>query len=221
MQPYCQKRTYLVFEVVIILQRYGGEDQMTLHSFFRVHNHFAWMRRRTRAVTPPLTRIAPLDPSYTLPRLTREQRCKWLHRQKDLLHELLHPELYQVPPNWDPRVQFILASDPSTVTERDFIDCVELYLEEIVLRVATMRQGILYEYGPVSPNAFFQKLNEWSTTRMRSESEIPRLTWSHMNDAARNDGKDIITIYTGQECFFIPLDVTRVRVKHSVRAIKE
>ncbi len=42
-----------------------------------------------------------------------------------------------------------------------------------------------------------------------------------MNYDARNDGKDITTIYTGQECFFIPLDVTRVRVKHSVRAIKE
>ena len=52
-------------------------------------------------------------------------------------------------------------------------------------------------------------------------SEIPRLTGSHMNYAARNDGEDIITIYTGQECFFIPLNVTRVRVKHSVRAIKE
>jgi hypothetical protein len=42
-----------------------------------------------------------------------------------------------------------------------------------------------------------------------------------MNYAARNNGEDIITIYTGQECFFIPLDVSRVRVKHSVRAIKE
>jgi hypothetical protein len=52
-------------------------------------------------------------------------------------------------------------------------------------------------------------------------SEIPRLTRSHMNYAARNDAEDIITIYTGQECFFIPLDVTQVRVKHSVRAIKE
>jgi hypothetical protein len=31
-------------------------------------------------------------------RLTREQRCKWLHRQKDLLHELQHPESYQCPP---------------------------------------------------------------------------------------------------------------------------
>ncbi len=95
-----------------------------------------------------------------LPRLTREQRCKWLHRQKDLLHELQHPELYQSPPNWDPRVQFILASDLSTVRERDFIDCVELFLEEIVLRAATIWQGILYKYGRVSPNAFFQKLNE-------------------------------------------------------------
>ncbi len=118
------------------------------------------MRRQTRAVTPPLTRIAPLDPSYTLPRLTREQRCKWLNRQKDLLHELQHPELYQGPPNWDPRVQFILASDPSTVTERDFIDCVELFLEEIVLRAATIRQGILYKNSRVSPNSFFQKLNK-------------------------------------------------------------
>ncbi len=44
----------------------------------------------------------PLDPSYTIPRLTREQRCEWLHRQKDLLHELQHPESYQGPPNWDP-----------------------------------------------------------------------------------------------------------------------
>ncbi len=192
---------------------------MTPHSFFRGCNHFAWKRRRTRAVTPPLTRIAPLDPSYTIPRLTREQRCEWLHRQKDLLHELQHPESYQGPPNWDPRVQFILASDLSTVTERDFIDCVELFLEEIVLWAATIQQGILYEYGRVSPNAFFQKLNQWSTTRMHSE--IPRLTRSHMNYAARNDGKDIITIYTGQECFFIPLSVTRVRVKHSVRVIKE
>ena len=52
-------------------------------------------------------------------------------------------------------------------------------------------------------------------------SEIPRLTQSHMNYAARNDGEDIITIYTGQECFFILLDMTQVRVKHSVRAIKE
>ncbi len=52
-------------------------------------------------------------------------------------------------------------------------------------------------------------------------SEIPRLTQSHINYANRNDGKDIITIYTGQECFFIPLDMTRVRVKHSVRVIKE
>ncbi len=42
-----------------------------------------------------------------------------------------------------------------------------------------------------------------------------------MNYVARNDGEDIITIYTGQECFFIPLDVTQVRVKHSVRAIME
>jgi hypothetical protein len=42
-----------------------------------------------------------------------------------------------------------------------------------------------------------------------------------MNYAARNDGENIITIYTGQECFFIPLDMTRVRVKYSVRAIKE
>ncbi len=56
---------------------------------------------------------------------------------------------------------------------------------------------------------------------MQMRSEIPRLTGSHMNYAARNDGGDIITIYTGQECFFIPLDVTQVRVKHSVRAIKE
>jgi hypothetical protein len=118
------------------------------------------MHRQTRAVTPPLTRIAPLDPSYTIPRLTREQHCEWLHRQKDLLHKLQHPELYQGPPNWDPRVQFILASNLSTVTERDFIDCVELFLEEIVLRAATIRQGILYKYGPVLPNAFFQKLNE-------------------------------------------------------------
>ncbi len=102
----------------------------------------------------------PLDPSYTLPRPTREQRCEWLHRQKDLLHELQHPESYQGPPNWDPQVQFILASDPITVRERDFINCVELFLEEIVLRAATIRQGILYEYGHVSPNAFFQKLNE-------------------------------------------------------------
>jgi hypothetical protein len=114
------------------------------------------MQRQTRAVT----RIAPLDPSYTLPRLTREQHCEWLHRQKDLLHELQHPELYQGPLNWDPRVQFILASDPSTVRERDFINCVESFLEEIVLRAATIRQGILYKYGCVSPNAFFQKLNE-------------------------------------------------------------
>jgi hypothetical protein len=52
-------------------------------------------------------------------------------------------------------------------------------------------------------------------------SEIPRLTQSHMKYAARNDGEDIITIYTGQECFFILLDMTQVRVKHSVRAIKE
>ncbi len=52
-------------------------------------------------------------------------------------------------------------------------------------------------------------------------SEIPRLTQSHMNYAARNDGEDIITIYTRQECFFVLLDVTRVRVKPSVRAIKE
>ncbi len=52
-------------------------------------------------------------------------------------------------------------------------------------------------------------------------SEIPRLTQSHMNYAARNNGEDIITIYTGQECFFIPLDVTQVRVKHSVGVIKE
>jgi hypothetical protein len=118
------------------------------------------MRRQTRAVTPPLTRIAPLDPSYMLPRLTREQRCEWLHRQKDLLHKLQHPESYQGPPNWDPRVRFILASNPSTVTERDFIDCVKLFLEEIVLRAATIWQGIHYEYGHVSPNAFFQKLNE-------------------------------------------------------------
>ncbi len=144
---------------------------------------------------PPLTRIAPLDPSYTLPRLTREQRCEWLHRQKDLLHELQHPELYQGPPNWDLRVQFILASDPSTVTERDFINCVGLFLEEIVLRTAIIWQGILYKYGRISPNAFFQKLNEWSTTRMLSE--IPRLTRSHKNYAARNNGEDIITIYTG------------------------
>jgi hypothetical protein len=57
-------------------------------------------------------------------------------------------------------VQFILASDLSTVTERDFIDCVELFLEEIVLWAATIQQGILYEYGRVSPNAFFQKLNQ-------------------------------------------------------------
>jgi hypothetical protein len=57
-------------------------------------------------------------------------------------------------------VQFILASDPSTVRERDFIDCVELFLEEIVLQAVTIWQGILYKYGRVSPNAFFQKLNE-------------------------------------------------------------
>ncbi len=56
---------------------------------------------------------------------------------------------------------------------------------------------------------------------MQMRSEIPRLTRSHMNYAARNDGEDIITIYTGQGGLFIPLDVTRVRVKHSVRAIKE
>jgi hypothetical protein len=56
-------------------------------------------------------------------------------------------------------VQFILASNPSTVTEKGFIDCVELFLEEIVLRAATIWQGILYKYGRVSPNAFFQKLN--------------------------------------------------------------
>jgi hypothetical protein len=57
-------------------------------------------------------------------------------------------------------VQVIFASDPSTVREKDFIDCVELFLEEIVLWAATIWQGILYEYGRVSPNAFFQKLNE-------------------------------------------------------------
>ncbi len=43
---------------------------------------------------------------------------------------------------------------------------------------------------------------------MQMRSEIPRLKQSHMNYAARNDGEDIITIYTRQECFFIPLDVT-------------
>jgi hypothetical protein len=85
----------------------------------------------------------------------REQRCKLLHRQKDMLHKLQHPESYQGPPNWDPLVQFILASDPGTTIERDFINCVELFLEEIVLRAATIWQGILYEYGRVSPNAFF------------------------------------------------------------------
>jgi hypothetical protein len=109
---------------------------------------------------PEYREAETLDPSYMIPRLTREQHCKWLHRQKDLLHELQHPESYQGPPNWDPRVQFIFASNPSTVTEWDFIDCVELFLEEIVLRAATIHQGILFEYGRVSPNAFFQKLNK-------------------------------------------------------------
>ncbi len=115
------------------------------------------MQRRTRAVTPPITRIAPLDPSYTLPRLTREQCWEWLHRQKDLLHKLQHPESYQGPPNWDPQMQFILASNPSKVRERDFTGCIKLFLEEIVLRAATIWQGILYEHGCVSPNVFFPK----------------------------------------------------------------
>jgi hypothetical protein len=118
------------------------------------------MQRQTRAVTPPLTRIAPLDPSYTLPRLIREQCCKWFHRQKDLLHKLQHPELYQGPPNWDPQVQVILARDPSTVRERDFIDCVELFLEEIVLRAATIWQGILYESWSCITKCFFPKTKQ-------------------------------------------------------------
>ncbi len=99
-------------------------------------------------------------PQLYAPEANERARCEWLRSQKDLLHELQHPESYQGPPNWDPRVQFILASNPITVRERDFIDCVELFLEEIVLRAGTIQQGILYEYGHVSPNAFFQKLNE-------------------------------------------------------------
>jgi len=118
------------------------------------------MQRRRRAVTPPPIRITPLDQGYTLPRLTREQHHEWLHWQEKLLHELQYPKSYQGPPISEPRVQFILASDPGTVREEDFTDCVELFLEVIVVRAATLQQGILYEYGRVTPNAYFQRLNE-------------------------------------------------------------
>ncbi len=153
------------------IRRWGPDDSTFI---FWGCNHFAWMGRQTRAKTPPLTRIAPLDPSYTLPRLTREQRCEWLHRQKDLLHELQHPESYQGPPNWDPRVQSILARDPSTVTERDFIACVELFLEEIVLRVATIQQGILYKYGHVSPN----ETSDWPRECAQKSQGLHNHTWT-------------------------------------------
>jgi hypothetical protein len=118
------------------------------------------MQRRPKAVTPPFTPITPFSPNFTLPWLTGQQCCEWLHRQEDLLQELQHPESYDGPPDWDPQVQFILASNPSTVHERDHLDCVEIFLEEIVLQAATLQQEVLYVYGHVHSNAYFIKLNE-------------------------------------------------------------
>jgi hypothetical protein len=92
--------------------------------------------------------------------LTRQQHCKWIDRQEDLLFELQQPESYDGPLNLNPQIQFILASDLSTVHEREYKDCIEILCKEIVLRAATLWQGVLYAYGHVHPNAYFMKLNE-------------------------------------------------------------
>ncbi len=75
--------------------------------------------------------------------------------QEDLLHKLLHPESYDGPPDWNPHVQFFLANNPSTEHKRKYIDCIEPVLEEIILRAATLWQGVLYFYSRVFPNAYF------------------------------------------------------------------
>ncbi len=85
----------------------------------------------------PRSQITPLNPDFTLPQLTRQQCCKWIDRQEDLLFKLQHPKSYSDPLDMNPQIQFILASNLSTVHEREYKDCIEIFCKEIVLRVET------------------------------------------------------------------------------------
>jgi hypothetical protein len=95
------------------------------------------------------------------------------------LHKLQHPESYDQPPDWSPHIQFIFANNPSTVHERECINCIELFLEEIILRAATLWQGVLYVYSHVFPNAYFIKLIEQDLTLTLSKTHTWTKTMLH------------------------------------------
>ena len=110
-----------------------------------------------QAVSPPTILPAPQGPGSVLPRLTRQQCQKCLTSQEKLLTDWF---LQNFDSNF--KIQYILASTQDIVHQAGMLDqdSINLYLSEIVLRIAYFNQGTLRTFSRTLPNAEFVELEE-------------------------------------------------------------
>ncbi len=115
------------------------------------------MPRQPQAVSPPTILPAPQGSGSVLPRLTRQQHRKCLASQEKLLINLF---LQNFDSNF--KIQYILASTQDIVHQAGMLDqdSIDLYLSEIVLRIAYLDQGTLRTVSRTLPNAKFVELEE-------------------------------------------------------------
>jgi hypothetical protein len=115
------------------------------------------MPRQPQAVSPPTILPAPQGSGSVLPRLTQQQRQKCLTSQEKLLTDLF---LQNFDSNF--KIQYILASTQDIVYQAGMLDqdSINLYLSEIVLRIAYLDQGTLRTFSRMLPNAEFVELEE-------------------------------------------------------------
>jgi hypothetical protein len=110
-----------------------------------------------QAVSLPTILPAPQGSGSVLPQLTWQQRQKCLASQEKLLTDLF---LQNFDSNF--KIQYILASTQDIVYQAGMLDqdSINLYLSEIVLRIAYLDQGTLRTFSCTLPNAKFVELKE-------------------------------------------------------------
>ncbi len=110
-----------------------------------------------RFSTPPTILPAPQGSGSVLPQLTRQQHWKCLASQEKLLTDLFVQNF-----DFNFKIQYILASTQDIMHQAGMLDqdSINLYLSEIVLRIAYLDQGTLRTLSRTLPNARFVELEE-------------------------------------------------------------
>jgi hypothetical protein len=115
------------------------------------------MPLQPQADSPPTILPAPQGSGTVLPRLTRQQCRKCLASQEKLLTDLFLQNF-----DSDFKIHYILASTQDILHQAGMLDqdSINLYLSDIVLRIAYLDQGTLRTFSYTLPNAKFVELEE-------------------------------------------------------------